>query len=197
MLKTRRVIAREVNEILRSGSREDSAVAGRPSVAHSTKKDYDWASFTDGAAYTFWATPYVSEVEKLAEAAREAKRDGKLKKAEAFGAVYKALSPGPGGWWVDVLPAPPLSARAVAEKFTKAVKAKLTNKQLAVISQKSSMYDAGHQGAWGIQGGGGRFDEHVRIDAFRGYDGDAKIYTDIRKAIAKGAREAGVRLPRR
>jgi hypothetical protein len=214
MPKTQREIAREVDEILRSGpvrggkvSRPHRMAAGamgansplaRPHVAHSTKKDYDWDAFADGAAFAFWASPYMSEVENLAEDAREAEHEYESKKAETLRAAYDALSPGSGGQWESVLPETPPSARAVAKKFTKAVKDKLTDEQLAEISQKFSAYDAGYRGAMQSQGEGiGWFDEGVRIDPPRGFDWDTKIHNAIGKAIAKGAREAGVRLPRR
>jgi len=188
---------REITENLTQKAR-DSSYPARPHVTHSTKKDYDWKSFTEGAAFAFWASPYMSEVDNLAEGAREAEHDDALKKAEALRAAHDALSPGPGGAWESVLPKTPPPARAVAKKFTKAVKDKLTDEQLSEISQKFSAYDAGYRGAMQSQGEGiGWFDEGVHIDPPRGFDWDTKIHNAISKAIAKGARDAGVRLPRR
>lgn len=210
MPKAQRKIAREVDELLKAGTlarsskvvgsqalrgKDSSACSGRPHVGHSTKKAYDWSAFTDGAAFAFWASPYMSEVENLAEAARDAPR---AKEGEALRAAYEALSPGPGGQWDNVLPDPPPSARAVAKKFTKAVKDKLTDAQFSEISQKFSAYDAGYLGAMQSQGEGiGWFDEGVRIDPPKGFNWDPKIHNAIGKAIAKGAREAGIKLPRR
>src|SRR5580704_15511014 len=94
--------------------------------------DHDWASFIDGAAFGFWASPYISEVENLAEESREA---------------YKALSPGSGGKWDNVMPDVPPAAKAVARKFTKAVRAKLTDAQLSEVFGKFSAHDAGYYGA--------------------------------------------------
>jgi hypothetical protein len=189
MPKTRREIAHEVNEILSSGPttrrgwRGASTPPARPRVTHATKKDYDWKAFTEGAAFALWASPYISEVENLAEDAREA---------------YDALSPGPGVQWESVLPEISPVARAVAKRFTKAVKDKLTDAQLSEISQKFSAYDAGYRGAMQSQGEGiGWFDEGVNIDPPRGFDWDTKIHNAVGKAVARGAREAGVRLPRR
>ena len=67
-------------------------------------RDYDWDSFAEGAAFAFWASPYITDVEYLSENAREAKHAGDSKKAEKYEAAYKALSPGPGGAWESVLP---------------------------------------------------------------------------------------------
>ena len=161
----------------------DRASRSTGRAAHATKKDYDWASFTDGAAFGFWASPYMSEVQSLAEESREA---------------YRALSPGSGGKWDDVMPEAPPSARAVAKKFTKAVKDKLTDAQLSELSEKYSAHDAGYYGAMQSQGEGvGWFDEGVRLDPPRGYNDDPKIQNAIARAISKGARDAGVKLPRR
>ena len=178
--KTTVQLNREIAEAL---SKKRTAAPTRSRRAHATKKDYDWAAFTDGAAFGFWASPYMSEVENLAEESRE---------------VYRALSPGSGGKWDDVMPEPPASARAVAKKFTKAARDKLTDEQLGEISSKFSAYDAGYYGAMQSQGEGiGWFDEGVRVDPPRGFDWDPKIHNAIARAIAKGAREAGVKLPRR
>jgi len=167
---------------LAAGDRDrGSRSTGR--VAHATKKDYDWSSFTDGAAFGFWASPYVSEVENLADESREA---------------YRALSPGSGGKWDNVMPETPPSAYAVAKKFTKAVKDKLTDEQLSELAAKYSAHDAGYYGAMQSQGEGvGWFDEGVRLDPPRGYNDDPKIQNAIARAISKGVREAGVKLPRR
>jgi hypothetical protein len=166
---------------LAAGDRDRGSRSGR--AAHATKKDFDWSSFTDGAAFGFWASPYVSEVENLAEESREA---------------YRALSPGSGGKWASVMPKTPPSAEAAAKKFTKAVKAKLTDAQLSELSEKFSAHDAGYYGAMQAQGEGvGWFDEGVRLDPPRGFEYDPKIQNAVASAIAKGAREAGVKLPRR
>lgn len=152
-------------------------------MSHATKKDFDWSSFVDGAAFAFWASPYVSEVENLAEDSREA---------------YEALSPGPGGVWKRVMPDPPPSAVAVAKKFTRAVKDQLSDSQIDELAQKFSAHDAGYYGAMQSQGEGvGWFDEGVKIDPPRGFDWDPKIHNAVGRAIARGAREAGVRPPRR
>lgn len=164
---------------------------------HATKKDYDWDSFTDGAAFAFWASPYMSEVENLSEDSREAERAGNFKKAEALKEAYDALSPGSGGRWESVLPDTPPSAKAVAKKFTKAVKEKLTDEQLSEIDSKFSAHDAGYYGAMQSQGEGvGWFDEGVRVDPPRRFQWDTKIQNTIYAAIRRGAREAGIRLPR-
>jgi len=152
-------------------------------LSHATKKDFDWSSFTDGAAFGFWASPYVTEVENIAEESREA---------------YRSLASGPGGNWQSVMPEVPPAARAVAKKFTRAVRDKFTDDQLSEIASKFSAYDAGYYGAMQSQGEGvGWFDEGVKIDPPRGFDWDPKIHNAIARAIAKQAREAGVKLPRR
>jgi hypothetical protein len=144
--------------------------------------DHDWASFIDGAAFGFWASPYISEVENLAEESREA---------------YKALSPGSGGKWDNVMPDVPPAAKAVARKFTKAVRAKLTDAQLSEVFGKFSAHDAGYYGAMQSQGEGvGWFDEGVKADPPRGFDYDPKIQNAVYTAIRRGAREAGVKLSR-
>ena len=157
------------------------ARSGGGRAAHATKKDFDWSSFTDGAAYGFWVSPYHSEVSNLADESRE---------------VYRALSPGSGGNWDDVMPETPPAAIAVAKKFTKAVKDKLTDDDLSALSAKYSAYDAGYYGAMQAQGEGvGWFDKGVRLDPPDGFDSDPKIQNAIDRAIRKGAREAGVKLP--
>ena len=151
--------------------------------SHATKKDFDWSSFTDGAAFGFWASPYMSEVHSVGEDSREA---------------YRALAPSSGGKWDDVMPEPPPAAIAVAKKFTKAVKDKLTDEELGELSEKYSPYDAGYYGAMQSQGEGvGWFDEGVRLDPPRGFGDDPKVQNAIFRAISKGLREAGVKLPRR
>jgi len=158
------------------------ARSGGARAAHATKKDFDWSSFTDGAAYGLWASPYMSEVSNLADESREA---------------YRALSPGSGGKWDDVIPEPAAAAVAVAKKFTKTVKDKLTDEQLSELAAKYSAYDAGYYGAMQSQGEGvGWFDKGVRLDPPDGFDSDPKIQNAIDRAIRKGAREAGVKLPR-
>ena len=124
----------------------------------------------------------MAEVENLADESRE---------------LYREMSPGPGGNWEDVMPDPPPAAYAVAKKFTKAVKAQLTDEQLTAIAEKFSAHDAGYYGAMQSQGEGvGWFDKGVRVDPPRGFGDDAKIHNAIYRAIRKGAREAGVKLPR-
>lgn len=191
MPKTAAQLNREIAEVLNGNSSKKRSGA-------SSKSTYDWASFTDGAAFAFWASPYMSEVENLSEDAREASRAYDSKKAKAFEAAYDALSPGPGGAWESVMPDPPPSAKAVAKKFTKAVREKLSDAELSAVFDKFSARDAGHYGAMQSQGEGvGWFDEGVRVDPPRGFQWDPKIQNDIQKAIARGAREAGIKLPRR
>jgi len=164
----------------------------------SAKDDYDWESFIKGAAFAFWASPYMSEVENLYEDAREAERAGKFRKAEALKEAHDALSPGPGGAWESVLPDTPPSAIAVAKKFTKAVRETLTEDQLDEVFSNFSSRDAGYYGAMQSQGEGvGWFDEGVHVDPPRGFEWDTAIHNDIYKAIKREAHEAGVRLPRR
>lgn len=165
--------------------------------SHATKKDYDWESFAEGAALAFWASPYMSEVENLAEESREVGR-ADARKGAALREAYDALSPGPGGAWESVMPEPPPAARAVAKKFTKAARVKLTDEQLGEISAKFSPHDAGYYGGMQSQGEGvGWFNEGVRVDPPRGFSDDPKIHNALSRAISKGAREAGVKLPRR
>jgi len=160
--------------------------------------DYDWDSFAEGAAFAFWASPYMSEVENLSEDAREAKHAGDSKKAEKYEAAYDALSPGSGGAWESVLPETPPSALALGKKFAKATRDKLTSAELGEVFGKFSARDAGYYGAMQSQGEGvGWFDEGVRADPPRGFQWDPKIHNAVHRAIASEARRAGVRLPRR
>jgi len=166
---------------LAAGDRDrGSSSTGR---AHATKKDFDWSAFTDGAAFGFWASPYMSEVNNVGEDSRVA---------------YRALAPRPGGKWDDVMPEPPPAAHAVARNFTKAVKAKLTDTQLSELAAKYSANDADYYGAMQSQGEGvGWFDKGVRLDPPRDFGDDPKIQNAIFRAISKRLREAGVKLPRR
>jgi hypothetical protein len=151
-------------------------------AATKTKTDRDWSSFIDGAAFAFWASPYISEVENLAEESREA---------------HKALSPGSGGKWDNVMPDAPPAAKAVARKFTKAVREKLTDAQLSEVFYKFSAHDAGYYGAMQSQGEGvGWFDEGVKADPPRGFDYNPKVQNAVQRAIARGLREAGIALRR-
>ena len=195
--KTKAQLDREIAEALaRTGKRPSRSRVSR--VSHATKKDFDWDAFADGAAFAFWASPYMSEVDNLSEDAREADRAGNSNKAEKLREAYEALSPGPGGAWESVMPETPPSAQAVAKKFTSAVRRQLTGDEIASIQQKFSAYDAGYRGAMQSQGEGiGWFDEGVKVDPPRGFDWDPKIHNAIARAIAKGAREAGIKLPRR
>jgi hypothetical protein len=165
---------------------------------HATKKEYDWKAFADGAAFAFWASPYMAEVENLYEDAREAKNKGERRRAEALEEAYDALSPGSGGNWENVLPEVPPAARSVAKKFTKAVREELTDAQLGEIEAAFSPYDAGYRGAMQSQGHGiGWFDESVKVDPPRNFGEDAPIWNAVSRAISKGAREAGVKTPLR
>lgn len=187
----------QINQARRAGYKVPRAHATKldADIAESLiKKEYDWNSFIDGAAFAFWASPYMSEVENLYEDSRSQEDP---KKAAALEEAYRALSPGPGGRWESVLPETPPSARAVAKKFTKAVKDKLSNEELSEVAAKFSAYDAGYYGAMQSQGEGvGWFDEGVRVNPPRGFEWDTKIHNAIFTAIRRGAREAGVRLPR-
>jgi hypothetical protein len=161
----------------------DRASRSTGRTAHATKKDFDWSTFTDGAAFGFWASPYMSEVGSLAEQSREA---------------YRALAPRSGSKWDDVAPEPPPAAYAVAKKFTKAVRDKLTDEELGELTGKYSPYDAGYYGAMQSQGEGvGWYDEGVRLDPPRGFEWDPKLTNAVARAISKGLREAGIKLPRR
>lgn len=168
--------------------------------SHATKKgeNYDWEAFTKGAAFAFWASPYISEVENLAEDAREARSAGNARKEAAFMAAYRALSPGPGGAWDRVLGDPPPAVLAVAKKFTRQVRDSLTDDQLAEIFSTFSAEKAGYKGAMQAQGEGvGWHDEGVKVDPPRGFDYDVKIANAVGRAITRDAREAGAPLPRR
>ena len=193
--KTKAQLDREIAEVLSRGGRGRRSRPGRS--VHAMKKDYDWSSFTDGAAFAFWASPYMSEVENLYEDSREAEYKHESKKAKAYKEAYEALHPGSGGSWDSVLPDPPPAAVAVAKKFTKAVKDQLTDDQLSAIESNFSAYDAGYRGAMQSQGEGiGWFDEGVKVDPPRGFDWDPKIQNAIYTSIRRQAREAGIKLPR-
>jgi hypothetical protein len=183
--KTSTQLEREIATAL-SGSRSARS-------SHATKKDYDWKAFTDGAAFGFWVSPYMSEVENLAEDAR----GGDSRKTRALKEAYRALSPGPGGNWENVLPEVPPAARSVAKKFTKAVREQLTDDQLSEIESEFSPRDAGYRGAMQSQGHGiGWFDEGVEVDPPEGFGETPEIYNAVWRAVTKGAREAGIHLPR-
>jgi len=142
-----------------------------------SKKSYDWADFTEGAALGFWASPYMNEVENLLEEDRR----------------YVELTPGPGGNWENVLPEVPPAARTVAKKFTKAVKDQLTDAQLNEIAAKFSPNDAGYKGAMQSQGHGvGWFDEGVKVDPPRNFGETPQIHSAVYRAVARAAREAGI-----
>jgi hypothetical protein len=154
----------------------------RPARSHATKADFDWNAFTDGAAYGFWASPYMSEAEALGEKSREA---------------YRAVAPRPGGNWKTVLPKVPPAAYAVAKKFTKAVKDTFNDEQVDEIASKFSPYDAGFYGAMQSQGEGvGWHDEGVHLDAPEGFEYDPKLQNAIARDIARKVRAAGLKLPR-
>jgi hypothetical protein len=148
-----------------------------------SKKSYDWDDFTNGAALGFWVSPYMAEVENLAE--EEGGRE-----------AYRALSPGSGGRWEDVLPPTPPAAFAVAKKFTKAVKSSITDAQLTEIAEQFSPEDAGYKGAMQSQGHGvGWFDEGVKVDPPRGFGETPQISNAVYRAVNRGLRDAGLRRP--
>lgn len=189
MKKTAKQLDREIAAALTAesprrgrGMRHAGAVRSTRAT-HATNKSFDWTAFSDGAAFGFWASPYVSAVESLAEESRDA---------------YRALAPGSGGNWEAVMPAVPPAARAVAKKFTKAARDKLTAAQLDEVMSKYSAYDAGYYGAMQSQGEGvGWYDQGVRVDPPRGFDWDVQVQNAVDRSISKGLREAGVSLPRR
>lgn len=163
--------------------------------AHATKKDFDWASFIDGAAFGFWASPYMTEVNNLHETSNE---QDDPKKRQAYEAAYRALSPRSGGHWEAVMPEPPPAARAVAKKFTKAVRDQLTDDQLDEIASKFSAHDAGYYGAMQSQGEGvGWHDEGVDVDPPEDFQYDTKLQNAVYAGVARKVREAGIKLPRR
>lgn len=143
-----------------------------------SKKSYDWEAFRDGAAFGFWASPYMAEIENLAE-------DDERREA------YRELSPGPGGNWEDVMPPTPPAAFAVARKFAKAVKSALTDGQLSDIAEHFSPRDAGYYGAMQSQGEGvGWHDEGVKVDPPRGFGETPQISNAVYRAVNRALREA-------
>lgn len=159
---------------------QGTRLAFESSVGMVSKKSYDWDDFINGAAFGFWVSPYMAEVENLAEdGGREA---------------YRALAPGAGGKWEDVMPAAPPAAFAVAKKFAKAVKTMITDAQLTEIAEHFSAYDAGYRGAMQSQGEGvGWYDEGVKVDPPRGFGETPQISNAVYRAVTRGLRDAGLR----
>jgi hypothetical protein len=160
---------------------------------------YDWGSFAEGAARAFWASPYISQVENLAEDARQEERDGKPRRAEAMMAAYRALYPGSGGEWMDVLPPVPAAADRVGKAYARKVRDVLTTEDLHHLDDKMEDADqAGWYAAMQAQGEGvGWFDYSVGFDAPDWPAYDVKIQDAVFRAISKGIREAGIQIPRR
>jgi hypothetical protein len=142
---------------------------------------YDWNSFEEAAAQAFWADTYISEAEELSEH-REA---------------YDALSPGPGGEWLNVLPDTPKSAEKEGAAFTKKIRAKLTTAELREVDSRMTVDKAGWYAAMQAMGHGvGWFDYGVDIDPDIDWAPGLDVRGDALKAIRRELREAGVRLPR-
>lgn len=95
----------------------------------------DPESFLAGAAKTFWADAYMTEVEE--------------------NGAEKKLGPGAGGDWMDVLPPVPESAIADAKRFAAKVVEKLTVEQAQEIVDKlPDAESAGHYAAMQAMGHG-------------------------------------------
>lgn len=159
-----------------------------------SKYSYDWPAFTEGATQAFWASPYITAVGNLYEDARE--QNNPVIRA-AFEAAHRALSPGPGGRWEDVMPEPAPAARTVAKKFAKAVLDQLTDEQISEVDEKFFAKDAGYYGAMESQGEGvGWHDEGVDVDPPDSDWENPKLQNAIYAAVRRKVREAGIRLPR-
>lgn len=144
---------------------------------------YDWDSFEEAAARSFWADAYVSEVENLAE---DGHRD-----------AYRALSPGAGGEWLTVTPPTPKSAHKDGRAFTAKIRAALTDEELREVDDKMSVEKAGWYAAMQAMGHGvGWADYDVEVDPNIDWTSSWEVRDDALKAIRRELREAGVRLPR-
>ena len=143
-----------------------------------SKKSYDWSSFADGATNAVWGDAYASEIGNL-----------------EYDETRRALSPSPGGRWIDVLPDPPAAVRILGKKFAKTLREQITDIQLNEVAAKLSAEKAGYSLMQSSQGYG---DEAivdiplpVNVD-LRGYD--LKLNAAVWKAIVRKAREAQVPL---
>lgn len=159
---------------------------------------YDWGSFADGAARAFWASPYITEVENLAEDAREERNDNP-QRAAALMAAYRALHPGSGGQWMDVLPPVPAAADRVGKNYARKVRDVLTAEDLRHLDDKLDDADqAGWYAAMEVQGEGvGWADYSVGFQAPDWPSYDVKIQNAVYTAITKRIRDAGITIPRK
>lgn len=143
-----------------------------------SKKNYDWSAFVEGATSAFWGDAYSTEVENL-----------------EYDETRRALSPRSGGRWEDVMPDPPPAARALAKKFTKATRDKITDGELNEVAAKFSAEKAGYYGAMQSLGHGvGWGDEGVRARPPGGFSYDPKLSNAVWTAVRRAAREAEVPL---
>lgn len=144
-----------------------------------SKKSYDWKAFADGATNAFWYDTYASEVENL-----------------EYDETRRALSPGPGGRWEDVIPDPPAAARVLGKKFAKEVRDKLTGAELNEVAAKFSAEKAGYYGAMQSLGHGvGWGDEGVGAEPPKHYGfSDSKLNDAVWRALQRAARESEVPL---
>jgi hypothetical protein len=140
---------------------------------------FQWEEFIGGASRAFWADAYMHLVEELAEKHLQA---------------YRALSPGPGGQWLDI-PTVPGKAHDVGRKFAKLVKDKATDADLVEMKEKMrSISDAGWYAAMGAMGHGvGLWDYDIdfKVPHFSGED---YLYNEAQDAVQLALDSAGFRI---
>jgi len=142
--------------------------------------DYDWITFAEQAALAFWADAYMDEVQNLAE--------------EGYRKAYEALSPGPGGEWLDVIPETPESALDDGRAFTAKLQGKLSVADLREVSEKMSPEKAGWYAAMGAMGHGvGWWDYDVDIDVGH-WTPSVDVQYNAYHAVRYELREQGIRL---
>ncbi len=157
---------------------------------------HDWETFAEAVGHALWASPYISEVENLAEDAREERNSGNTRRAEALMAAYRALNPGPGGAWESVLPEPSRSAMRAGKGFAKKVHDTMDPNEVDAVFIAMGAEKAGWYGAMQAQGEGvGWGDYGVDVDVPDWPQGDPAIQNDIWTAIKREVRDVGIRIP--
>lgn len=136
-----------------------------------------WDCFAEGAARAFWADAYIFEVEDLVEGASD-------RGEEPDHEAYDALSPGPGGEWLDYVPDTPPSALKQGRAFVRAHKKLVSADVWQDMDDKLGCDESGWYAAMGAMGHGVGLGDEGIDDSWVGYeDPSAAVRNDAYQAV--------------
>ena len=94
---------------------------------------WDWDSFIYGAAKALWVDTYMTEVDGLLERIQAIEWEGE----DPYIPIRQALSPGPGGNWMNFVPDHiPAAVKEDGKILTKLIQIDITSKALATAQAK-------------------------------------------------------------